>query len=146
MASIRRRPAPATRRRTRSRRHRIRHRATPSRPTGKPPFAQPAYGQPAYSAPYGAGYPAPKNGLGTAALVLGIIAVVLCWTVWVAVVLAILAITFGAVGLGRTRRGEATNRGSAMAGLVLGIVAIALLVLLVIVGIGLYTSGTSISG
>ena len=63
-----------------------------------------------------------------------------------AVILAILSITFGAIGLGRAKRGEATNRGAAMAGLVLGIVAIALLVLLVIVGIGLYAGSSTVYG
>jgi hypothetical protein len=109
-------------------------------------YGQPVYGQLAYGQPYGVGYPAPRNGLGTAGLVLGIIAVVLSWTVWVGITLAILAIIFGSVGLGRAKRGEATNRGSAIAGLVLGIVAIALLVLLVIVGIGLYASSSTVFG
>lgn len=109
-------------------------------------YSPPAYGQPPYAAPgYGSPYPmgvAPRNGMGTAALVLGIIAVVLSVTVWGGVILGILAIIFGSVGMGRARRGEATNRGSAMAGLILGIVAIALLVLLVIVGFGLYATST----
>ncbi|MET3803735.1 hypothetical protein ABIB25_000721 [Nakamurella sp. UYEF19] len=102
------------------------------------PYGQPAYGQPGYG-----GYPAPRNGLGTAALVLGIIGVVLSWTVYAGFVLGVLAICFGGVGLGRAKRGEATNRGSAMAGLVLGIIAVALLVVLIVIGVGLYASGSS---
>lgn len=57
-----------------------------------------------------------RNGLGTAALVLGIIGV-LCGLVpllfWAAGVLAVLALVFGFVGIGRARRGQATNRGAA---------------------------------
>ncbi len=115
----------------------------PAYPAGS--YPQPGYGQ----APYGPtgypppGYPLPRNGLGTASLVLGIIAVVLCWTVWAAAILGVLAICFGAVGLGKANRGEATNPGSAKAGLVLGIVAIALLVLLIIVGLSVFASGVS---
>jgi hypothetical protein len=118
----------------------------------QPTASYPAYEQPAYPQgpypqaayppqPFAGGYLPPRNGLGTAALVCGIIAVVLSWTVYVGIILGILAICFGGVGIGRSTRGEATNRSSALAGLILGIVAIALLVILVIVGVGLYTSG-----
>jgi uncharacterized membrane protein len=72
--------------------------------------------------------------MGTAGLVLGIIGVVLCWSP-LGIILGILAIIFGSVGLSRAKRGEATNRGAATAGLVLGIVAVALLVLLLAVGL-----------
>jgi len=40
---------------------------------------------------------------------------------WLLVLQGILAIIFGAVGYSRTKKGTATNRGSAIAGLVLGI-------------------------
>lgn len=98
-----------------------------------PPYGQSPYAAPGYGAPYAPFGPAPRNGMGTSSLVLGIISVVLSWTVWGGVILGTLAIIFGSVGLGRAKRGEATNRSSAMAGLILGIVAIALLVLLVLV-------------
>ncbi len=111
---------------------------------GYPGGYLPGNDQPSFGRPYGAGYPTPRNGLGTAALVLGIIAVVLSWTIWFGVVLGVLAVCFGGAGLGRARRGEATNRGSALAGLILGIVAISLLALLVIVGIGLFAGAVSV--
>lgn len=66
----------------------------------------------------------PKNGLGVAGMVTGIIAVS---TFWIPVfnfaspVLAILAIVFGSVGLSRVKTGAATNRGQAKAGLICGI-------------------------
>lgn len=110
-----------------------------------PPYGQSPYAAPGYGAPYAPFGAAPRNGMGTASLVLGIISVVLSWTVWGGVILGALAIIFGSIGLGRAKRGEATNRSSAMAGLILGIVAIALLVLLLVVGLGLYASTAGIS-
>lgn len=101
-----------------------------------PPGGQ--YGYPAPpAAPYGGGYagypgyggqpawgPAPANGLGVAALVLGIIGVV-AFCMWgLGVILGILALIFGIVGRGRAKRGEATNGGMALAGIILGSVAV----------------------
>lgn len=58
----------------------------------------------------------PQNGMGTAALVLGLIGLPF------GCIFGILAIIFGAVGMQRANAGLATNRGVAMAGLVIGIV------------------------
>jgi len=66
----------------------------------------------------------PQNGLGTAAMVLGIVALVLFFTLVVGVVCGVVAIVFGAIGRGRARRGEATNHGQATAGLVTGTIAV----------------------
>lgn len=67
-----------------------------------------------------------SNGMGTAALVLGIIAVVMSWY-WVAALpLGIVGIVLGVLGRKKAARGEATNRGAATAGMVLGIVGIVL--------------------
>lgn len=68
--------------------------------------------------------PAPRNGLGTAGLVLGIVGIVLAWVPIGGLILGILATVFGAVGLHRARKGGASNRGVAIAGLVLGIATI----------------------
>jgi hypothetical protein len=74
------------------------------------------------------------NGFGTAALVLGIVAVVTALNGWwffllpVALATAVLAIVFGVKGRRRSDAGAATNRGQATAGLTLGIVASALVV------------------
>lgn len=57
-----------------------------------------------------------RNGMGTAALVMGILGLFLGW------LFSLLAIIFGSVGIGRANRGEATNKGSATAGLWLGII------------------------
>ncbi|MEE1793826.1 DUF4190 domain-containing protein [Streptomyces sp. BE308] len=86
------------------------------------PPAQPYGGYPGYNSFSGpaAWAPAPSNGLGTAAMVLGIISVVGFCLYGVNIVLGILALTFGIIGLGRAKRGEATNRGMAIAGVILG--------------------------
>lgn len=95
-----------------------------------PPYQQP-YGMPGNPpAPsgygYPSGYPLPRNGIGTAGLVLGIIGLVFCWLLWVGWALNILAIIFGGVGVNRAGHGTATNRSSAMAGLVLGVIGLVL--------------------
>ncbi|MFJ1591529.1 DUF4190 domain-containing protein [Kitasatospora albolonga] len=87
------------------------------------PPVQPYGGYPQYDAygqqPWG---PAPANGLGIAAMVLGIISVVGFCLYGVNIILGILALIFGLIGLGRAKRGEATNRGMAVAGIILGAV------------------------
>ncbi|MFG3010946.1 DUF4190 domain-containing protein [Streptomyces cinerochromogenes] len=107
-------------------------------PYGYPGPAQ-AYGYPGpQQAPYGAPYPAgggyawpgmqpvPSNGMGTASLVLGIISAV-GFVMWpVALVLAVLALIFGGIGRGRASRGEATNPGVALAGIICGAAGIVL--------------------
>ncbi|MGW0568095.1 DUF4190 domain-containing protein [Streptomyces tauricus] len=69
---------------------------------------------------------APSNGLGTASLVLGIVAAV-GFCLWpVALACGILALVFGGIGRARARRGQATNAGQALAGIICGAVGIAL--------------------
>ncbi|MFI1221868.1 MULTISPECIES: DUF4190 domain-containing protein [unclassified Streptomyces] len=91
------------------------------------PPAQPYGGYPGYGA-YGMGpagwAPAPSNGLGTAAMVIGIVSVVGFCLYGINIILGILALIFGIIGLGRAKRGEATNRGMAIAGIILGSVGI----------------------
>lgn len=96
---------------------------------GYPGQPQPPYGGP-YPAPNGYGWPgmqpAPSDGMGTASLVLGILASIgfLLWPV--ALVLGVLAIIFGAIGRGKANRGEATNPGVALAGLICGTAGVVL--------------------
>ncbi|WP_399889670.1 DUF4190 domain-containing protein [Streptomyces sp. BBFR51] len=110
------------------------------------PQSAPGYGYPnpgpSYPVAPPAGYPQvpgygmpmqPSNGMGTTGLVLGIIGVVcsLTFFLWIfGVVLGVLGIIFGAIGRGKAHRGEATNKGAATAGLVLGITATVILPLL----------------
>ncbi|GCB45676.1 DUF4190 domain-containing protein [Streptomyces sp. NL15-2K] len=70
--------------------------------------------------------PGPSNGMGTAALVLGIIGAV-GFCLWpLAIVAGILAVVFGTIGRGKARRGEATNPGQALAGIICGSVGLVL--------------------
>lgn len=79
-----------------------------------------------------------RNGLGVAALVLGILSILGIATVLAGVVLGILAIVLGAMGRARARRGEATNGGAALAGIVTGAVGLVLSVLIVAAGVGFF--------
>jgi len=90
--------------------------STPTAGYGYPPASPyPSYGQPGWGQQ-------PSNGMGTAAMVLGIIAVAGFCMYGLGVVLGILALIFGVIGLKKANRGEATNRGMAIAGIVLGAV------------------------
>ena len=64
---------------------------------------------------------APQNGLGTAALVMGILQFFCLGTIG-----SVLALIFGKIGMNKADQGLATNRGVAKAGFVLGIVGLAL--------------------
>ncbi len=77
-----------------------------------------------------------SNGQAVASLVLGIIGLVLFWTVWLGLILGILAIVFGAMGRSKAKQG-APNRSMATAGLVLGIVTVAASVLILVLFITL---------
>jgi hypothetical protein len=85
----------------------------PALPYGTPP---PPYGAPApYGAPVEGGR---RNGLGTAALVLGIIAIIPCS--YLLLIPAVLALVFGLIGRRRVKRQQATNGGAALTGVILG--------------------------
>ncbi|MER6559177.1 DUF4190 domain-containing protein [Streptomyces sp. NPDC001027] len=109
-------------------------------PVPPPPIAPDGPGQIPYGYPGGYGYPshpqyggAPglygwaggvgdNNGTGVAGLVLGILAAVV-FCLWpLAIVFGILGIVFGAIGRGKARRGEASNPGQALAGIICGVV------------------------
>ncbi|MFJ6836529.1 DUF4190 domain-containing protein [Streptomyces sp. NPDC091209] len=102
----------------------------PGAPAGSAYPGVPGYGWPMIQPP-------PSNGMGTAALVLGIIAVVLFIVSPLAILLGILAVIFGLIGRAKARRGEATNSGVALAGVICGavgiVLAVGLLVFLIVV-------------
>ncbi|WP_405763734.1 DUF4190 domain-containing protein [Streptomyces sp. NBC_01420] len=85
-----------------------------------PQFGYPGY--PGYGNPWGG--PQPANGMGIAALVLGIIATVGFCLYGLGVLLGVLALVFGIIGRGRAQRGEADNGGVALAGIILGSIGI----------------------
>jgi hypothetical protein len=107
----------------------------PGQPGQYPPPGQPGqWGAqtPAYNPPpgypqqgyYPPGYPqrAPSNGFGTAALILGIVGLITA-IFGVGILLGILAVIFGFLGRGRAKRGEASNGGAALAGVITGALA-----------------------
>ena len=114
----------------------------PYPPQGPPPQGPPQ-GPPPQGPPPGpdGGYPAAggypcggdpgargrRNGMGTTALVLGVVALVLVILLLfspLGALLGLLAVLFGILGLIRANRGEADNRGQAVGGLVTGALAL----------------------
>lgn len=77
--------------------------------------------------------PAPRNGLGTAALVIAILGLATCWSVLGGIVLGVAAVVLGFLGRSRATRGEADNGGIATAGIALGSVAIIAAVAFVVI-------------
>ncbi len=107
------------------------------------PYAGQSYTAPPY------GEQMPQNGLGVTALVLGICTIALSWCCYGLILggpTGVLAIVFGSIGLQKANRGEANNRGVAMAGLVCGIAGLAIgvimLILLLALGLSLDTYPT----
>ncbi len=78
----------------------------------------------------------PSNGLGTAGFVVGLIGLVFSFIPLIGVVawpLVILGIVFSAVGIAKASKGRATNKGLAIAGLVVSVVGLVICVLWVAV-------------
>ncbi|MDP9398016.1 MAG: DUF4190 domain-containing protein [Actinomycetota bacterium] len=98
---------------------------------GAPGYGSPqGYGGPGYGDPgYGGGYERPKrNGFGIAALILGILALLTAFIpvlgLFLAIPFGLAALVLGFLGRRRAKRGEASNGGLALAGLVLGVLAL----------------------
>lgn len=107
---------------------------------------QPGYGAPPPSGGYGAPPPgsgaAPRNGLGIAALVLGVLALLLSWSIVGGILFGLLAIVLGVIGRGRAKRGEANNGGLALAGIILGALGLLISIGVIILGVSLFGSDT----
>jgi len=90
----------------------------------------------------------PTNGMAVASLVLGILSLLLFFTVVPPFILGALAVIFGALGLSKTKQG-APHRGLALAGLICGVAgivaAIAFIALVVTVGDATFNSTFTIS-
>ncbi|MET8475569.1 DUF4190 domain-containing protein [Streptomyces sp. NPDC006422] len=99
--------------------------AAPDEPVPPPPIGPEGPGLwPCQMYAPGFGAPAvapPRNGIGVAALVLGVVTAVgfLAWPV--ALVTGVLAIVLGVIGRHRAGQGAATNGGQALAGLICGV-------------------------
>ena len=105
-----------------------------------PPYQPPAYGQPQYPA-YGGpgippGYPVqqPNEGMAVAAMVIGIVSLVLACGYGVGLLGSPVAMIMGRVSMNRIDRsnGQLGGRGMAQAGFILGIVGTVLLALAII--------------
>lgn len=123
--------------------------STPGDPrNGGPNLPLGGYGQdpaglgPGYSQGPGYGAPPmqPRNGFGIAALVLGLLAVVLSWTIIGGGVFGILALVFGLLGRARAKRGEATNGGISVAGVILGLIGLLIAIGLIVFGVSVLNS------
>lgn len=94
--------------------------------------------------PYGEYYPgapmAPRNGLGVAALVLALIALVSSCSVVGGLVLGVAAIVLGFLGRGRVTRGEANNGGVALTGIILGSLAVVVSLAFVAMYVGIFNN------
>lgn len=109
---------------------------------GQYPSTPGPYPQPGGYPPPGYGYgqqPYQRRGSGmaTAAMVLGIIALVLCWTIFGGIILGLIAVILGAIAYRRARRGEADGQGRALAGLITGGIGILLAGALIAIGVSI---------
>ena len=79
-----------------------------------------------------------RNGLGIAALIVAIIALVSSFSIVGGIVLGLVAVVLGFLGRARAKRGEADNGGVALAGIVLGVVAVIAGLSFIAVWVGLF--------
>jgi hypothetical protein len=103
---------------------------------GQPPYGQQPYGGPpqygapqpyGYGAPYGFGQSMRTNGMAIASLVLGVL-----WIYWIG---SILALVFGYIAKNQIKQRGEQGKGMATAGIVLGWIGIAVLVLVIVLGV-----------
>jgi hypothetical protein len=78
------------------------------------------------------------NGIAVAGMVLGILAIVFCWLWFIAGILGILGIIFGAIGISRANR-VGTGKGMAITGIVCGVLGMVLAVVIIFVFIRAFT-------
>jgi hypothetical protein len=82
-----------------------------------------------------------SNGVGTAALVVGVLALLTSWLVFGGL-LGLVAIVLGVIGLGKVKRREASNKGMAIAGIVLGVLSILVAGAIIAAGAAIFNSDT----
>ncbi|MCT7354240.1 DUF4190 domain-containing protein [Streptomyces sp. 15-116A] len=80
------------------------------------------------------------NGMAIAALVLGIVAILLFWTVFGGVLLGLLALIFGIIGARRARGGRAPHRTMSIIGAVLGTLGMIASVVIIAIGASILNS------
>lgn len=106
-------------------------------PTGPYP---PPYGGPGYYPPV-----QPRNGLGIAALTVGLVSIVLAPSIVLGIPAALVGIGLGVAAYLRTRRGQANNPGVAIGGIVAGALGIigALVMLVLIIAAAMHSNSSS---
>lgn len=83
------------------------------------------------------------SGMAITALILGIIALLSCWTIIGGILFGLIAIILGFVAARRAKRGEAGGRGMAITGIVLGALGLILSVVIVAV-VGAFWNSESV--
>lgn len=104
---------------------------------GQPPYPPPGYGAYPYPPP---GYWAPQvgtNGMAIASMVLGIL-----WIYWIG---SVLALIFGYAARSQLKRNPQNGGGFAIAGIVLGWVGIATLILVIVLAVAVSHNNTTYS-
>jgi hypothetical protein len=100
-----------------------------------PPTPPPYYGPP--PGPYPGGPAGAQNTQGLVGMILGIAAIPLVCCFWLGVPVGIAGAIVSWLGLQKANQGLATNRSQAMAGLICGIVAVALGIISVVASVAL---------
>jgi hypothetical protein len=81
--------------------------------------------QPGGYVAYGAGQPQKRtNGLGIAGFVLALVGLIPCFWFWITQLPGYLAVIFSAIGLKKANAGTHSQRGLAIAGLVIGVIVV----------------------
>ena len=99
--------------------------------------APPPYGQPQT---YGETQPRPGSGMAITALVLGVLALLTCWTVVGGILLGLVAVVLGIVALSKIKRGRASGKPMAIIGIITGALALLAAVALIAVGASILNS------
>lgn len=84
----------------------------------------------------------PQNGLGLAALILGIVAFLTSWFPLLGIPVGVVGLILGILGLNKVKKGLATNRGMALAGVILSAIGLLFAIGWIILSAVLYASGS----
>lgn len=78
-----------------------------------------------------------KNGMATASMVLGIISLALFWTVWLGLIVGVVAIILGVVAKNQIKADPsmAGSAGQAKGGLIMGIIGVVLAIVMIVIGL-----------
>jgi uncharacterized membrane protein HdeD (DUF308 family) len=82
--------------------------------------------------------PVPRSGIAIAALVLGVLSIPLAFTIYLGLLVGLLAVVLGVTGLVTTRGGRRSGRGMATAGLITGLVGLVFAAALGLYGLRTY--------